>query len=267
MANEVIIKSNKYGIRLILDGRTEFSELLQMIGEKFRETGQFFGDAKIAVALEGRELSIEEEQRIVDVIMDNSQIQIVCIIDQDSGLEERMRIEVTRQHAEAPQAAGTRRAKHIGRGEAAGNLPMPEPEMYGQGMTGTELTADFYRGNLRSGQVLECASSVTLIGDVNPGAKIVSVGSIVVLGSLKGNAQAGAAGDNSCFIYALDMRPIQLQIGECIAKSPDKDEDKRKKRSSKKEAANAYASRVAVVRDGMICIEPMTKRCLDTIQS
>ena len=52
----------------------------------------------------------------------------------------------------------------------------------------------FYKGNLRSGQVLESYSNITLIGDVNPGAKIISHGSIVILGSLKGNACAGAAG-------------------------------------------------------------------------
>ena len=44
----------------------------------------------------------------------------------------------------------------------------------------------------------------------------------MILGALKGNAQAGCMGDRNCFIFALDMQPIQIQIGDLIAKSPDK---------------------------------------------
>ena len=43
----------------------------------------------------------------------------------------------------------------------------------------------------------------------------------MVLGALKGNAYAGAAGDSNCFIVALEMDPIQIQIGDILAKSPD----------------------------------------------
>ena len=43
-----------------------------------------------------------------------------------------------------------------------------------------------------------------------------------MLGALKGNAYAGAAGDSNCFIVALEMDPIQIQIGDILAKSPDK---------------------------------------------
>jgi septum site-determining protein MinC len=125
--------------------------------------------------------------------------------------------------------------------------------------------ADFYKGSLRSGQTLECASSVTLIGDVNPGAKIISGGNIVILGSMKGNAHAGASGDNSCFIFAMDMRPIQLQIGDHIAKSPDRERTGRFSRRKARPDTEQYASQIALVRDGYICIEPMTKESRDSL--
>ena len=118
--------------------------------------------------------------------------------------------------------------------------------------------ADFYKGNLRSGQVLESYSSITLIGDVNPGAKIISQGNIVILGSLKGNAHAGATGDSGCFIFALEMKPIQLQIGEYIAKSPDKEKGGRGLRKRESIAANAYSPQIATAKEGTICIEPVT---------
>ena len=85
-----------------------------------------------------------------------------------------------------------------------------------------------------------------------------------ILGSVRGNAFAGAGGDSGCFIFALDMKPIQLQIGDFIAKSPDK--EKEKKRFLKRERTDGSgAPQVALVRDGNICIEPMTKGFLDTL--
>ena len=53
-----------------------------------------------------------------------------------------------------------------------------------------------------------------IVGDVNPGAKIVARGNIVVLGSLDGNAYAGAAGNSESFVAALHMNPIQIKIAD-----------------------------------------------------
>jgi len=241
---EVIIKSNKYGINLILDDQLPFSELLEMIADKFKESGSFFKDAQMAVSFEGRTLSNQEELDIADVIMENSDIKIVSIIDNNKELEEVMKEKV--QAYEKMQQYSDK---------------MP----YAQEMGSLQPVADFYKGNLRSGQTLECESSVTLIGDVNPGAKIISGGNIVVLGALKGNACAGACGGDNCFIFALDMRPIQLQIGDLIAKSPDKEKNSWKNRRKSKADDGHYAAQIAVVRDGYICIEPMTKGCLDRL--
>lgn len=94
----------------------------------------------------------------------------------------------------------------------------------------------FYRGTLRSGQVITSESSVTIIGDVNPGAKIIAQGNIVILGALKGNVHAGCTGDRSCFVFALDMQPIQIQIGDLIAKSPDEPQPKHRVRRKEKPA-------------------------------
>ncbi len=248
MTNKVIIKSNKYGINLILDDQVPFPELLQIVADKFKESGDFFKDARMAVSFEGRKLTTQEEQDITRVIMDNSTIHIVSIIDSNKDLEELMK-ERVEAYEEAQQYV------------------QPVTYVQDQEFAGMDIppTADFYKGNLRSGQTLECASSVTLIGDVNPGARIISGGNIVVLGSLKGNACAGANGDESCFIFALDMRPIQLQIGDMIAKSPDKEKDSFRGRKKTKADNTQYSAQIAVVRDGYICIEPMTKGCLDRL--
>lgn len=248
MSNDILIKRNRYGVNLILNDKIPFPELVSQVGEKFKESEKFFGNSKVAISFEGRELSEKEEREILDAITENSSLQIVCIMNHDPQMEEQMR-----QRVEQALAGG----KDASRREAAEPGNFPEQAEYGP-------ESDFYKGNLRSGQVLESASNVTLIGDVNPGARIVSQGNIVILGSLRGNAWAGAGGDSNCFIFALDMKPIQLQIGDYIAKSPDREKEKKRLlRKGKNEETDI--PRVALVRDGNICIEPMTKGCLDQI--
>jgi septum site-determining protein MinC len=70
---------------------------------------------------------------------------------------------------------------------------------------------------LRSGAVVRFDGDVFVFGDVNPGAQVTATGNIVVLGALKGLAQAGSGGDESTFIFAFDLRPTQLRIGPKIA--------------------------------------------------
>jgi hypothetical protein len=73
---------------------------------------------------------------------------------------------------------------------------------------------------LRSGAVARFDGDLYVFGDVNPGAHVIATGNITVLGALKGVAHAGAAGDESCFIMAFDLRPTQLRIGRKIAVPP-----------------------------------------------
>ncbi len=79
----------------------------------------------------------------------------------------------------------------------------------------------FYKGTLRSGQVFEADGSVVVLGDVNPGGKVVAKGSVIVLGSLKGNIFAGVDGNENAFVVALEMSPMQIKIGDIIARSSD----------------------------------------------
>lgn len=97
---------------------------------------------------------------------------------------------------------------------------------------------------------------------MNPGAKIISKGSIVVLGALKGTAYAGANGNEQSFVAALEMDPIQIKIGEIIARSADKAPVP--KRRIKKEKITVEPQ-VAIVKDGNIYIEPITKGLLNNI--
>ncbi len=77
------------------------------------------------------------------------------------------------------------------------------------------------RRTLRSGRTIHSHGHVVVYGDVNPGAEIVATGDIIVWGRLRGRVHAGAEGDESAIICALDMAPGQLRIAGYIATSPD----------------------------------------------
>src|SRR5699024_9070869 len=85
MSQEVVIKSNKYGINLILDRDLPFEELLDAIIAKFLESEKFFRNAEVAISFEGRELNQEEEYRIVEAITQQTSIKIICIVDNDEA--------------------------------------------------------------------------------------------------------------------------------------------------------------------------------------
>lgn len=228
MSKPVVLKSNKYGINLILDSEMDFEELLDCITERFKESEGFFKNAKMAISFEGRELTQEEEFRIIETITDNTSVNIICILDNDALKEELIRQKIERF----------------------------EEEQAGK-------TGEFYKGTLRSGQVLDCETSIIVLGDVNPGAKVISKGNIVILGALKGNAYAGANGNEQAFVAALDMNPVQIKIGDVIGRSADRVPGEKKK--GKKHPVEPSEPQVAIAKNGNIYIEPITKGLLNNI--
>jgi septum site-determining protein MinC len=102
----------------------------------------------------------------------------------------------------------------------------------------------YHRGTLRGGQALHNLGNIVVLGDVNPGAELVASGDIIVFGALRGVAHAGAQGDASARVVALDLAPTQLRIATLIAADG---EDVR--------TATSCAEH-AVIEDGRIVIVP-----------
>lgn len=218
MKQTVIIKSNPHGIAVLLDEIIPFEDLLSDVAQKFKESSKFFKDAKMAVSFEGRELSIKEEKQILDIITDNTSIQILCVIDSDPDRAETFK-------------------------KALDDSKKDDKIDGGQ----------YYKGTLRSGQVLETESSIIILGDVNPGATVISTGNIVVLGSLYGVAYAGGNGNSKAFVVAFDMCATQIRIGDIMARSSDKSTKKKK---------NKFDPKIAYVESGSIYIDSITKEAI-----
>lgn len=223
MKNSVVIKGNKYGIIVILNKTMSFEELKDEVAKKFRESSEFLGNSSMGITFEGRFLENEEIRELLDVISENSDLNIVCVVDNDKEREEYFKKSVEEHLNELSNNDG-----------------------------------QFYRGTLRSGQVIESESSIIILGDVNPGAKVISLGNVIILGALKGTVYAGVSGDAGSFVVALEMEPMQIRIGDYIARASD-DNNKKKKKKSKPE------TKIAFVENGNIYIEPLNKEVLNDI--
>lgn len=219
MKNLVVLKSFSSGISVIMDATVPFDELLEAVAEKFRSAANFFKDAAVAISLEGRTLDESEERQVLDAITENSQLKVLCLMGRD---EEK-------------------NIKFLG---IQNNLTFQKDENCGQ----------FYRGTLRDGQSIETEHSIVILGDVSKGCSVYSAKDIVI-GSLEGEAYAGATGNNHHFVVALDMNPEKLRIGDLHYIQPGK--------SSKWGLKPKSVPKIAYTYNGVVQVEPITKELLD----
>ncbi len=217
MSSSVKIRGTKHGISVKLENNASYEDIKQDIASEFKGAEKFLGDEKLAISFDGKYLTEDQQEELVDIIHQNCNLHIVCIMDSGSEQEKRFQKTVNEAMMEFDASTG-----------------------------------QFYKGQLRSGQVLEFEQSVIVIGDVNPGASIISKGNIIILGSLRGTAFAGASGKKNSFIVAMDMHPIQLRIADVFARASD---------GSK----GTSEPRIAFVNDENIYIEPLTKSVLNDI--
>lgn len=224
MKNPVVIKSFPDGLSIYLDNEMPFSELIQEVAFKFRESSRFFKDASMVVSFEGRALTDQEERQLVNTISANSSLHIVCIMGKNE--------ETNKNYVKALQ----RLSYHQQAMENAGQ---------------------FYKGTLKDGQTLETEHSVIVLGDVYPGASIISNKDIIVLGGLYGQAYAGGNGDEGHFVVALEMSPEKLKIGDFKYKTNEK--------QSRWPIKPKVQPKIAYVKDQRVIVEPITKDLLNDL--
>ncbi len=234
--NSIVIKGNKYGIVVVMDSDTSFDEIKNQLEEKLKESARFFGNGTMAISFEGRNLDDEQQKELLNVISESSDLNIACIIDHDEKLTEIFKKSVEK-------------IENIDDNKEDDPAPDSTPVVDVDKNTGK-----FFRGTLRSGQILESDTSIVVIGDVNPGASVSAGGNIIILGSLKGTVSAGMNGDEKAFIVALDMAPVQVRIGDTIARCPER------QKKAKPETKIAY------LNNGTIYIDPLSKDLLNVLK-
>lgn len=80
----------------------------------------------------------------------------------------------------------------------------------------------FVQNSLRSGQKEEFQGSIVICGDVNAGAEIIAGGNIMILGTLRGLAHAGANGNIKAMISANTIDVTQIRIANLVREVGEK---------------------------------------------
>lgn len=230
MAATVRIKSYPNKIVLYLNADSSFEELLQDIRTKFSETAHFFGNAKMILTLSGRELSEEEEQKIIDTITESSSLEILYLdnpVANPLDLTAQMQIEQQSESKENILNASERKE-----------------------------TVRFYKSSLSDGDVLESPCDLVIMGNVASGATVISRQSIFVYGGLYGEACAGYESGEDYVVSAFDFFPARITIGD-LEYIPNKGRKWKKK--------NQFYPQIAYVKNDEIVTDQITKDLLDSL--
>ena len=187
MSNQVIIKGKNDRLVIALNPKADFLELCDILKTKILEAKNFIGNSRMAIEFSGRNLTSEQEDILIGILTENSNIVISYIFtEKNEKVEKKNKEKKTKDQVMA--------------------LSKLNPLM-------EEGKTHFYRGTLRSGAKIESDGSVVVIGDVNPSSIIRARGNVIVLGRLNGTVYAGLNGDDKAFVTAIYFNPIQLTIG------------------------------------------------------
>jgi septum site-determining protein MinC len=101
---------------------------------------------------------------------------------------------------------------------------------------------------------MESEHSIIVVGDVNSGAEVIAGGDVIILGTLRGIAHAGAYDESGGgrVIFSLNLRPTQLRIGLVISRGSGAEDAESTPRGGLPE--------VARVDGNMIVVEPYQSR-------
>lgn len=191
------IKSSSNGLRIIMDEECSIEDLEAALRQKLIDGRKFFGNAKMALSFEGKELTEEEQDRFCDIITECTDINIVCLADLSKAAD-------SFQHCIRLAAEESKKNDVC-----------------------------FIRSSVINQDFVNSKKDVIVIGDVHPGCTIISEKSIFIFGGLYGEAYAGVKSPEDSkrqpqpeekndevhneaskqMILAMEMAPEELRIG------------------------------------------------------
>ena len=179
MKESVVIKSNQYGITLVLDKDIAFEQLVRAICTKFANARNFFGTANMVLSVEGRPISPEEAGIIVEAIQLNSDITILLVEEKQQLKDVQMMDKIDRFYYEK-----------------------------------TYENAKILKGNVANRETITSDSSIIILGDVKSHASVQAAGNVIVMGTIHGKVHAGFPHDSHCYIIAGNWDSAEASIGD-----------------------------------------------------
>ena len=209
--------------------------VVEALGEELARKRDFLAGSRIAVDV-GRRALDDAQLAALQQLFGGYELTLWAVLAEDAATREAARRAglATRLSGSATDLEGKALA-----GPANGSEP---PAAKDPPAANTLLL----RETVRSGRSVWHDGHVVIVGDVNPGAEVMAAGSVIVWGRLRGLVHAGALGDATAVICALELNPTQLRIADHIAVAPD--------------SGPGRAPEQAAIREGQIVAEPWTHR-------
>lgn len=213
MSTPIAIKGTKDGLRLMLAEDSSWEDLIAAVRGQMERGTDFFHGAELTIDIGERPVQEEQLNELLSLM---------------------------REHGLQPSALATssREGRSAARSQGISTRPANRQPTVVQREKEPESAMLVVR-TLRSGQVLRHPSHITIIGDVNPGAEVVAGGSVLVWGRLRGTVHAGALGDQSAVVCALELMPSLLRIADLMSRPPDQ-------RPNGPETARIYDEQIVV---------------------
>ncbi len=217
----VAIKGGKDGLLVSLNENEEWQGVMADLAARIDQQNSFFVGARITLDVGARPVR-KDELGSAKALLERRGLTLYAVLSESN---------TTIDAASALDLRANLVTPPLPNGTAAAAAPEED------GTFGVMI-----RRTVRSGRTIRSDGHVVIFGDVNAGAEIIAGGDVIVWGRLRGNVHAGAHGDESAFVCALDMTPTQLRIAGYISISPT---DKRHKPKAE----------IALIRDSRIIVE------------
>jgi len=201
--DKIIIKGTNDGLLIIFPDSLAWNDLVQQLSDILDGSKNFWIGASTSVDLGGHKLDETQIKRLHEMLNKRYHLNLGAIYAHNNE---------TRTFAEK---------NGLKTGDAHPNASRNTPGNEIVNSLTNSSNAIYLKQTIRSGQSIRFDGNVVIYGDTNPGSEIIASGDIVVLGSLRGIAHAGAKGDENSQIAALSLRPTQLRIASYIGRPPD----------------------------------------------
>lgn len=205
MDKYITIKGKKDRLQIILDNEIEFDKLKNELKKKILPMRTLLKNADIAIEFINREITLEEEDQLIDIIKKHSNITITMIFSEHVYTKNENITQRIIDNSVSDES--TSESSSI---EVEETIKSPPYDNH----VALEGNTKFHKGNLRSGRKLEFDGNIVVLGDVNPGATVKASGNVIVLGHLNGTVNAGEKDRINSFVGAIFMNPVHLTIGE-----------------------------------------------------
>ncbi|MBK9123317.1 MAG: septum site-determining protein MinC [Chloroflexi bacterium] len=227
---KIDIKGVRDGLLIIIDENSEWMSAVGELAEKLDKQAAFFAGAKLTINLGSRPVT-RHGLSSLKAALDNRKLALSKIMSDsptttDAAESLDLRTGPASVAAESDDMGATQRYR---------TQPFDPNEDTVVGL--------LVPRTLRSGRSVRSDGHVVVLGDVNAGAEIIAAGDIVIWGVLRGTVHAGAIGDVTARVCALEMAPTQLRIADRYSIAP---QDKGRWRRTKPEMARIEGDYIVV---------------------